>query len=109
MVLVASVDLDGKKIIQVSGDIAYANLDDFRGGLFRSIEAAASMVLLDMSAVKSITADGMQVVLDMYAQYSQSHEILIINPSEAVNTLLLLTGLNNLMPISHRSDHRGVH
>jgi len=97
--LIRSIDAADKKIIQVSGVIDYTVLTDFRNLLFKSMERSPSTVLLDMSAVTCINAGGIQVVLDLYEQYSQHHDISIINPSDDVNNLLCLTGLNNLMPI----------
>lgn len=108
MISIDSVDFADKTFVQISGVINYTALADFRDLLFESIETAASTVLLDMSAVECINADGIQIVLDLYARYSQSHDISIINPSEDVDELLLLTGMNNLMTINNQFHYAGV-
>lgn len=109
MMLVHSTDIDDRTVIQISGDINYTNLSDFRESLFRFLETAVSSVLLDMKDLRSINADGIQVVLDLYAQYTQSHEIMIVNTSTEVDKLLLLTGLDNLMTINNQLHYSGAH
>jgi len=109
MMLITSVNILGKKIIQVSGVVDYAALADFRGLLCQSIETAPPKVFLDMSALNSINADGIQIILDMYIRYSQSHDISIVNPSEVVNKLFFLTGLHNLISINHQPYYRGAY
>ena len=87
------VSLGGTPLLEAEGDIDHATCGDLEGALHKTLDAGASVVLIDLTAVHYIDSGGLSVIFSALRRIGQGGWLGIIGPNSNIMRLLELVGL----------------
>jgi anti-sigma B factor antagonist len=96
-------------IARIEGEIDISNANDVRDALERLIGNAAFGLVVDLSEVRYVDSAAVHLILRLASQLQKRRQQLhAVAPSdEAVRHVLVLTGVENLVPL-HESEDAAV-
>ncbi len=92
-------------MIEVSGEIDIANVDEFRTAISDLIEAGHSELVIDLSDVDFIGGEGLLALSDEYDhvhRYGSSFRVLV--PQPHIRRLFSITGLDSKLGVCGSFD-----
>ena len=85
--------LGGTPLLEAEGDIDHSTCGDLQGTLHTLLDAGASVVLLDVTAVHYIDSGGLSVLFSALRRIGQNGWLGIIGPNQNIRRLFEIVGL----------------
>ncbi|HLE20760.1 MAG TPA: STAS domain-containing protein [Vicinamibacteria bacterium] len=96
------IDSSGEvKIVRIKEDkLVYPKLTDFLGQVNRLVESGTRKMIIDLSAVSYLDSASIGCLMDIYRLLSErTGSVKLVGLQERVQTMIHLTGLQNLVEI----------
>ncbi len=82
--------------LALSGELDFGESSRFRLSVDRVLRYRPELVIVDMSGLEYIDSSGLGILLSLSKQYAGGEGQLVLVPSEPVNTVLSVVGLNGV-------------
>ncbi|MFE5511716.1 STAS domain-containing protein [Streptomyces sp. NPDC056529] len=89
--------VDGVRVVTLHGEIDHTGKDTLRDALLPG-EGTAPRVVADLSGVSFMDSSGINVLISAHQRLKDLHGRLSIAPQEAVLRVLLLIGVDTVLP-----------
>lgn len=98
---VTATDLEGARLISVSGEIDLSNVDAVRAAISGSIPSAASLVIVDLSETAYLDSTGLAMLFRFAERlgYSRQELRLVVPPDSPIRRVLELTNATRVIRV----------
>ena len=98
---VTATDLEGARLVSVSGEIDLSNVDAVTAAISGSIPSDASLVIVDLSETAYLDSAGLAMLFRFAERlgYSRQELRLVVPPDSPVRRVLELTNLDRVIRV----------
>lgn len=94
-------DLDGAKLVRVSGEIDLSNVREVRDAISRAVPTEAHLVVLDLTETAYLDSAGIAMIFRLAERLGvRRQELQLVVPDDApIRAVLRLTSLDRVIPV----------
>lgn len=98
---VVATDLDGARLVRISGEIDLSNANDVLDAIGRAVPGDTVRVVVDLSETSYLDSAGIAMIFGLAErlQYRRQELRLVVPPSAPIRAVLELTSLTRVIPV----------
>jgi len=98
---VDATDLDGARLVRVSGEIDLSNARDVMDAIGRAVHSEASLIVMDLSDTAYLDSSGIAMIFRLAERLRYSRqELRLVVPADApIRKVLELTNVHQVIPV----------
>lgn len=98
---VEATDLDGDRLVRVSGEIDLSNVGEVKAAIGRAVPSDASLVIVDLSETTYVDSAGIAMIFRLAERlrYSRQELRLVVPKDAPIRAVLELTNLPQVIPV----------